>query len=203
MSSKDKVSLAVHLVLDESGSMLRHHAATIKAVNTLLAKLALSLAPATVTVSVFGVRFATIIEKEPVYNLPTLTSEKYRPNGGTPTFRAAETAIADLDETDADFKVMIMLTDGDAGDMRRGPNVRKLVHERQAAGNWLFIYLGAKQDAQDMAEKLGVLPEHAIDYSIGMMEEAMDAAAEAALMFGSSGKAADAGFTKAKRKEVA
>lgn len=178
-----KVPLAVHLLMDNSGSMRYYHAEAVKASNTYLAHLATSLTPAVVSLSTFNSFVKDIVKTAPVYDLPRITMEQYKICGGTAINRAALHGIEALDMVDAEAKVLVVMTDGETGDIFDADKVKTRLADRIGKG-WLAIYLdisdaGTKRQCKDMGIPTGAY----VHLSPAKLEKALAMAAALTLDF--------------------
>lgn len=200
---KETVPLAVHVLLDCSGSMDTNRNRAVDAMNAFLEQLALSLTPAMVTMSRFNthLREPPMIENEAIYNLPKLSRERYVIRGGTDIYRSVLSAIALTKKANATTKVMVVLTDG-LSDTHYQAECRRRVEAMQGEG-WLFLFLGMviekglglteadirrlSRQMLDTAKNLGVKPEHRITVPFAGLAEAMQEAAVMCLEFQGTG----------------
>lgn len=89
----------------------------------------------------------TVYDFTPAALVPAVTPRS--PGGNTPLYSAVATALDLCRETDNlagnSAHLVILLTDGFAGDERIAPAVRQALHERMRVGGWTvcYIFLGA------------------------------------------------------------
>lgn len=193
------INLAVHLLLDESGSMQSFKLPTINGANAFIEGLTMAAAPANVSVLAFGdTHVRTLIDNRPAFELPTINGSIFRPAGGTPLCRAMGESMERLDRTDAEQKCVIVLTDGQSDGSSGWPRhkVKDWVGERRAKG-WLFLYLGIGSDPMSWFDQYGFLPAEAINCNKNV-EMLVKLAAMATLRF-QTGEKGDP-FTKEERE---
>lgn len=101
----------------------------------------------------------TIIDDEPIDSVKLLTREDYRLGGSTPLYDAMGISLTNLENNvGSDEKVLVtIITDGMENDSRKysAGSIKKLVGRLRSKG-WTFVYIGANQDAVEVANDLGV-----------------------------------------------
>lgn len=201
----------IHLLLDRSGSMESYRRQTIDAVNGYLAALrADPLARETAfSLTIFDSgSIDTLRRGERGSGVRNLTAEEFQPRAATPLYDAVG-HVLDIEARNpvSGRRAIVVVTDGAENGSRRlkSDDVRRLVEERERQG-WVFIFLGANQDATREAAKVGVPERRAISYRAGSgASAAATFAAAAAVSFACftlrPGEAAAAvpGFTDADR----
>lgn len=95
----------------------------------------------------------------PAENVRFLTSDDYRPCGGTPLYDAIGHAVTSLERhtTANDAVLVTIITDGYENASREftANEIRRLV-QRLSAKGWLFTFIGANQDVMFEAGKMGI-----------------------------------------------
>jgi ADP-ribose pyrophosphatase YjhB (NUDIX family) len=101
------------------------------------------------TLVCFNTRSTVVLDAIPIADVPNLTPEVYRPLGGTALLDAIADAAQVVTPAADDRVLCVVQTDGEENSSRRTTldDVRKLVEERERAGNWTFVFLGAGIDA--------------------------------------------------------
>lgn len=153
----------VTFILDKSGSMGMIIPATLEAFNAYLDELKRGDTDIDFTLVQFD---TTGLEKTwhevPVKDVPGLSTENYRPAGGTPlidavykTIRALEKAVEN--KTTPPKVVVCIQTDGEENSSRdhTWSELKELIGQKQAEG-WQFNFMGAGIDAYDQAGKMGL-----------------------------------------------
>lgn len=106
-----------------------------------------------------GERFRVLIENSPIETVKQLTTEDYIPSGNTPLWDAMGYSLTRLEKavSDEDLVLVTIITDGyeNASHEYSGANIKALV-ERLSAKDWAFAYIGANQDAIEVAGHLGI-----------------------------------------------
>lgn len=207
---KGKVTMAVEVIVDNSGSMQIIKADVVKGLNEFIAQLATALTPVTVGITLFGDTLRqTIIDGVPVYEMPRLRNTDYNPS--LPTEDIAMSVIQGLEvrlaPIDAFQKVLVVITDG----LNSSPSMNRAkaeIAKRQKEG-WLILWLGADQSGgynkaimDDYARRLGIPDGLIFSFNASNFSKAMPLAAQAALRFSGLGDAKAAEFTKEERAKA-
>lgn len=98
-------------------------------------------------------------DRVPVSRVKDMTNKDYRPGGCTPLYDAMGKAITHLDEciNEEDAVLVTIITDGyeNSSSVYSGTAVKSLV-ARQREKGWTFAYIGANQDAVEVARELNI-----------------------------------------------
>ena len=101
----------------------------------------------------------------PAASLENMTRADYRPGGCTPLYDAMGRAISQLDSRikEGDAVLVTIITDGmeNSSCEYSGTAVKELV-ARQREKGWTFAYIGANQDAVEVAKELNI--SNALDF---------------------------------------
>ena len=101
----------------------------------------------------------TLINAKPIGEVSDLTEENYRPNGCTPLYDAMGESLARMEQkvADGDKVLVTVITDGyeNASTRYSGADVKRMV-ERLREKGWTFVYIGANQDAVEVAKGLSI-----------------------------------------------
>ena len=153
------------LILDESGSMGSMYQQAITGVNETLQTMreAESENPdqrhfATL-VTFDTAHFHHIYNATAAANAVDITTEQYRPWGGTPLFDAMGKAITDLETIvkDDDIVLVTVITDGYENASREySCEAVKALVDRLRSKGWVFTYLGANQDVEKVAMSMSI-----------------------------------------------
>ena len=156
------------IILDESGSMTSIARQAVSAMNETFQTIrnAAKANPESnyfVSLVVFegegvkGVR--TVRERVPVEKIEDIRQEEYRPGSCTPLYDAMGVAISSLDKVirKDDPVLVTVITDGmeNSSEEYSGTAIKKLVGDKREAG-WTFAYIGANQDAIEVARELSI-----------------------------------------------
>lgn len=98
-------------------------------------------------------------DRVPAAKVEDMTKSDYRPGGCTPLYDAMGQAISHLDNSvnEGDAVLVTIITDGmeNASCEYSGKAVKELV-SRQREKGWTFAYIGANQDAVEVASDLNI-----------------------------------------------
>ena len=98
-------------------------------------------------------------DREPVEKVADFTKEDYRPGGCTPLYDAMGKTLNDLEPKvqEGDKVFVTIITDGyeNSSEEYSGKVVKKLVNRLRGKG-WVFAYIGANQDAVEVARDLNI-----------------------------------------------
>jgi len=162
------------IILDESGSMSSIYRETLQSMNEVLGGIRKNQKEFPeqrqfVTFVTFegngidGIKVRR--DRVPIGSIQDLTERDYRPGGCTPLYDAMGKTLNDLEGLiNADDKVMAtIITDGyeNASTEYSGRTVKTLV-ERLRKKGWVFAYVGANQDAVEVAKDLNI--SNALNY---------------------------------------
>lgn len=159
------------LILDRSGSMSGREADVIGGVNSFIEEQKKLPDPASVAFVRFDTqgieRFRTMA---PLADVKPLTSDDYKPRGGTPLLDAVGKTITALDDDwkaeQPDRCIVVIVTDGQENESREytKQKVKELIQARQESGKWAFIYLGANVDSFAEAGSMGIAGANTANY---------------------------------------
>jgi Mg-chelatase subunit ChlD len=178
----------VQIVLDRSGSMAPIAAATVDALNGLLAKQRAHPGLARLSLADFDSQepFRVVIDAVPIAEVLDLDEADFQPRGGTPLFDAIGRAVERCDvraaESPDEDQVLVVITDGheNASTDYTGPAVSNLLDVRQESG-WSVLFLGANQDSFATADALKMKQGNVRDFDATPqgIHDAVDLAATA------------------------
>tara|TARA_Y100000588_G_scaffold278878_1_gene295571 strand:+ start:1098 stop:1763 length:666 start_codon:yes stop_codon:yes gene_type:complete len=178
--SRNKVDTVVGFVLDESGSMEEVRAATVSGFNEYLGSLKNDETPTLLSLWSFnsgGVK--TLYDFEDVSSVPEMSVRQYRPNNLTPLYDSIAKGIYEiqvyLNSRKGNWNVIFtIMTDGyeNSSQMYSRREIIDLIQEKEKEG-WVFMYLGANQEAWEVAESMGIRREFASKYEATNPEEAL------------------------------
>ena len=114
-----------------------------------------------------GERFRVLIDNKPISEVDQLTQEDYYPNGNTPLWDAMGHSLTKLEKavSDEDLVLVTIITDGYENASREytGASINALV-KRLTEKDWAFAYIGANQDAIEMAGRMGI--KNALNFAV-------------------------------------
>ena len=171
LTKKQKVSIA--LILDESGSMATCLSQTLEGVNGYMSTLGKDdkveyLASLTKFDGTPGEPTCReVYLNRAISTVAPLSPANYAPRGSTPMYDAIGQTVGKIDGTAADKFLVVIVTDGEENASREWTQdaVRKLIAEKEALGNWTFVYLGADQNAWAKAQHLGMSAGNTLSYN--------------------------------------
>ncbi|HEX5631336.1 MAG TPA: vWA domain-containing protein [Acidimicrobiia bacterium] len=157
------------VVLDRSGSMASIADDIVGGFNEYLVRQQAEPGEARVTLIQFDGQdpFEVLVDGLDVKQVRPLTRESYQPRGNTPLFDAVGRMIARID-TDlahrkryampAEDQVVVVITDGleNASREHDRASIFALVEQKRTEG-WVFVFLGADQDAYAEGTRMGVV----------------------------------------------
>ncbi|OPC84179.1 hypothetical protein B4N89_27530 [Embleya scabrispora] len=159
------------VVLDRSGSMENVRTDTEGGLRAFLAEQAASPSTDVVTLVQFDCEIETVFSVVPLANVPEF---RLAPRSSTALLDAIGTTIngesarvAALAEADRpDETVVVILTDGAENASREYTltQIEKLIGERRDEG-WVFVFLGADQDAFAVSGRMGIDRDTTLSYS--------------------------------------
>lgn len=159
----------VAAVLDKSGSMAARQMQVISGYNEYLDGLRADKKTAyRISLRMFDNYSRYVHEAVPLADVPRLNQYTYQPSGGTALVDAVADAIVnDVDKGSPTEKIIVLVfTDGEENASLRytSDTLRAMIVEREARGNWTFVYLGADQNAWHLSRLYGFTPQNTIRY---------------------------------------
>ncbi len=169
MNTKSNIRTIRNLIiLDESGSMWKTRQVSIDGANETIQTIKAANEEYSdqehyLTFVTFSNRggdpFRTLFYDMYIEYVRPLSIDDYQPMGNTPLWDTMGFALTKLEtETSEDDLVLVtIITDGyeNASRYYNGGNIKALVKRLRAKG-WVFAYLGANQDAIDVAGRMGI-----------------------------------------------
>ena len=161
------------MILDESGSMQGIYAAALGGANETIQTIRSAQAAhpeqdhrfTFVTFNTAGGHFGsptsirTVFDDVPIGDVRDLTDGDYHPEACTPLYDAMGSSIGNLERKakDGDCVLVTVITDGleNASKEFSGAMVKKMVDRLRKKG-WTFVYIGANQDAVEVARGLDI-----------------------------------------------
>lgn len=154
------------IILDESGSMGGIKSQAIEGVNETFntirqSQLSNENQDHIVSFITFDSnRTNTIYDNMPIKDVKNITSKDYNPGGATPLYDAMGFALTNLRTKvyQQDLVLVTIITDGyeNASHEYTGKAIKALVDELRQQQDWIFTYIGANQDVEEVAKSLGV-----------------------------------------------
>lgn len=171
------------VVLDKSGSMDGLKKDTIGGFNSFLNTQKTEEGEANITLILFDTTYNVVYKSVNIKNVAELTEKTYIPCGGTSLYDALGVAmkttrkgISELPEEDRPEKIIfVVITDGEENSscIRNKEGLRKYTKESifkkinkyQKDDGYIFIYLGANQDAMRVGKSIGFTSNNTVTYS--------------------------------------
>ena len=164
----------IAFVLDRSGSMKSCQQAAIEGFNQFLADQQKTDGLAKLTLVLFDDEYLVPISSIPVEEVVSLTDDTYQPQGCTALLDAIGQTIdnlgqhlAALAEQDRPGQVIVaILTDGleNASQRFTWKEIAGKIKNQTDAYKWIFLFLGANQDAIATAANLSIAANNAANY---------------------------------------
>ena len=167
MEKNETTTIHTLLILDESGSMQSIYKQALTGANETIqsTKAAQEQYPEQdhrftfVTFNTIEPFIKTVIDDQPITEVKELTKADYRPNACTPLYDAMGISITALEQKvkEGDRVLVTVITDGleNASQEYSGKAVKEMVDRLREKG-WTFVYIGANQDAVEVAKDLHI-----------------------------------------------
>lgn len=161
-------------IIDESGSMSGLEKDTIGGFNSLIEKQKRENGKALVSTVMFSNESKVIHDRLDVSRIEPMTDKDYRPCGSTALLDAVGDAIHHIGsvhkyarEEDRPGKTLfIITTDGMENSSRRYSysEIKHKIDRQKDKYGWEFLFLGANIDAIDVASRMGIRRDNAVNY---------------------------------------
>ena len=186
--SKQNIDTIVGFLLDQSESMEVVRDETVSGFNEYLETLRGDDTPTFLTLWAFNsMEFDVIYDFEDVAAIPKMTRSVYEPAGLTPLYDSIAEGITSIESSlkaraEEWNVIFIIMTDGIENRSRyyNRETILDLIRQKEQAG-WLFVYLGANQDAWAAAESIGIGKRHSAGYNAYNVEEALRTVADSTI----------------------
>ena len=159
--------ILINVILDKSGSMESKQADVIGGFNAFVAEQRKTPGRARMIVTQFNTEVTPPTPAVPLEEVLPLSPERYTPGGNTALFDAIAQTVgrADAEKRPDERVLCLIITDGEENSSRETTlvQVKKLITEREARGDWTFAYLGAAPDR--WAEESGMSAYSAAKFS--------------------------------------
>jgi hypothetical protein len=174
MTEPTAAPVHISVVLDRSGSMASIADDIVGGFNEFLAEQRRTPGTVRVTLAQFDSQgpFDVLVDAVDLREVTDLERSAYQPRASTPLYDAVGRMIGRIDAgiaQRAEFglgeedQVVVIVTDGmeNASVEHTRASVFKLIEERRKAG-WVFVFLGADQDAYASGERIAVAPDNRV-----------------------------------------
>lgn len=180
----------ITIIIDASGSMSGITGATLEGYNSFIEKQREEEGDVLVSLILFDsdwedgsyslqkLRLVRPYTALPLDEVPELTNEVYRANGGTPLRDAMGRGIGFTDDilqtvkTENPDTLVLVITDGGENTSRDygAGLIKEMVEAREESG-WTFIYMGANQDSWSETQGLGFSVGNVMNYAAHDIKE--------------------------------
>lgn len=177
MAGPTAAPVHISVVLDRSGSMSSVADDTVGCFNEFLAEQRRIPGTVRVTLAQFDSEgpFELLIDGVDLREVTDLDRSAYQPRAWTPLYDAVGRMVGRIDAGIAgraelglpeEDQVVAIVTDGleNASAEHTRDSVFRLIEERRKTG-WVFVFLGANQDAYASGERIGVAPGNRADWA--------------------------------------
>lgn len=161
-------------IIDESGSMSGLEKDTIGGFNSLIEKQKRENGKALVSTVMFSNESKVIHDRLDVSRIEPMTDKEYSPCGSTALLDAVGDAIHHIGnvhkyarEEDRPGKTLfIITTDGMENSSKRYTysEIKRKIDRQKSKYGWEFLFLGANIDAIDVASRMGIRRDNAVNY---------------------------------------
>jgi uncharacterized protein YegL len=165
----------IALVLDRSGSMENMEKEAIGGFNSFLESHQKAPGQAKLTLVLFDHEYIVAQDGRPVQEVQKLDAHSYQPRGTTAlldaigrTINTVGERLSHTPEQERPDKVLIViLTDGleNASKEFSLKQINQMIQHQREVYSWEFIFLGAGQDAIQVANSLGISADSAFQFS--------------------------------------
>lgn len=176
------------LILDKSGSMQDCVNETISGFNEqleMIEKMRKKFPEQEffVSLTTFSDEVNHVFEQDEKSKVKKLDKELYQPGGTTALLDAIGKGVLNLDAKinkelaeGTASAVVVILTDGceNASKLFNWQGIRQMIREMEATGSWTFSFMGASEDAIEVASKMSIKSSNAMHYNKAKMGETMN-----------------------------
>lgn len=162
-------------ILDRSGSMYGLEEDTIGGFNSMIEKQKKEEGAAFVSTVLFCDESYVIHDRVSLEKIEPLTDHEYYTGGSTALLDAVGDAITHIgnvhkyarEEDRPDKTIFVIITDGMENASRRYTysKVRHLIERQKERYDWEFLFLGANIDAVEVASRVGIRRDRAVEYN--------------------------------------
>jgi uncharacterized protein YegL len=142
--------ILINVILDKSGSMGPKQADVIGGFKQFIEEQRKAPGRARMIVTQFNTEVTRPTPAMPIEEVLPLTRETYTPGGNTALFDAIAQTVgrADAEKRPDERVLCLIITDGEENSSRETTleQVKTIIGEHEARGNWTFAYLGAAPD---------------------------------------------------------
>ena len=190
----------VNYVLDESGSMQSVRQAAIDGYNEYLQEIRKEEKEVLFSLTKFASDIRPVHTLEKLENVAELNADTYIPDTMTALYDAIGQTVRNIEKSvrDNDKVLVVIMTDGMENQSREytQETIKSLITEKEALGNWTFVYLGANQDAFAIGGGIGIQAGNTLNYQATSHghSTAMRSVASATTLYAAQGGQSTASF---------
>lgn len=161
-------------IIDKSGSMWGLEQDTIGGFNSMLTKQKNEEGDALVTTVLFDDNYELLHDRRNIIDINLITEKEYYVGGSTALYDALGKTInkigkciCDSAEENHPSKIMfVIITDGmeNSSHEYSYSQIKEMVEHQKTKYSWEFIFLGANIDAIDLASKIGISKDRAVNF---------------------------------------
>ena len=171
------------MILDKSGSMASKLKDVIEGFNAYLDGLAQEdKVEYLFSLTLFDTQVAHRDVAIPLVGVRKLDSRSYQPGGNTALNDAIGITVRkiDADRPQVDKVVTVIMTDGEENSSREWTHdaVKGLIRQKEADGNWTFVFLGASPEAWDQGRSYGIPAANVALYDVNNYGDTFACAAQ-------------------------
>lgn len=165
---------AIAVIADESGSMGPLTNDTIGGFNIFLNEQKAVPGEASLTLVTFNSTHKTVHDFIKLADVPELTTNDYKPSGGTALLDAVGTTINALgarleampEEERPSKVILLIMTDGDENSSREfaKDKIKEMITHQQEKYNWIVTFMGANIDTFGEASSMGIARGNVMSY---------------------------------------
>lgn len=168
-----KKTTVVHLLIDQSGSMSGTRQSTVDGINEYVNTLKKDGGKYKVSLTMFDsdgegkLRLDKPWKNVYIDDVPELTLDDYKPNGGTPLHDAFCMTLKSMADRKDEKHLFVVLTDGYENTSKEyvAEDMKKLKNKFEEKENWTFVYLGANQDAFSVSSSYGFTAQNTSNFN--------------------------------------
>ena len=176
----------VSFLLDETGSMDSVRDKTVSGFNEYVATLKNTETPTLLRLMTFNTDgFNVVYDVDDIHSVAELPMESYRPRALTNLYDSIAKLVHDTEDylkrmSPAPRVMCTIMTDGEENSSSEYTRaaIFKLIRDREKEG-WVFVYLGANQDAWAASESIGIHRRNSANYQADAPDLALRSTADA------------------------
>lgn len=180
----------INFIIDESGSMLGQKTNVINGFNEFVQEQKKQPGKTFLTLTKFNSSAGVVYSGVDINEVPELNVFTYTPGGMTALNDAIGNTILAEDKFAKGCKVLfVVMTDGQENASRKfksANQIKSMIKEKEAEGNWTFVFMGADMDAQRESEQYGIGTANTMSYNSAETFSTMKQMSDATIRYRSS-----------------